>query len=57
MVYTGRVIDEGIKLDPNAIKAIQDLLYPSKKKERENFLCFASYYREFVQEDSNISGN
>lgn len=53
--FLGPVITkDGIKLNPNKIKAIVKYPIPKKPKEIKAFLGF-SYYRKFIPNFSNIA--
>ena len=55
ITYLDRVIDEhGIRPDPETIKAVEDWAKPRNKQEMQSFLGFASYYREFIKNHSDI---
>ena len=46
--YLGRIVSQdGIKADPNKVKAVQEWPRPQTVKDVRSFLGFASYYREF----------
>jgi hypothetical protein len=53
--YLGLIISmEGIKIDPEKIRAVQDWEPPSNLKDVHAFLGFANFYRRFVHNYSRI---
>jgi hypothetical protein len=53
--YLGLIISmEGIKMDPEKIRAVQDWEPPSNLKDVRAFLGFANFYRHFVRNYSRI---
>jgi hypothetical protein len=53
--YSGLIIStEGIKIDPEKIRAVQDWEPPSNLKDVRAFLGFANFYRCFVRNYSRI---
>jgi hypothetical protein len=53
--YLGLIISmEGIKMDPENIRAVQDWEPPSNLKDVRAFLGFANFYRRFVRNYSHI---
>jgi predicted aspartyl protease len=55
--YLGYIISvgEGVKIDPEKIKAIVDWVQPKSTKAVRSFLGFANYYRMFIEDYSNIA--
>ena len=50
VTFLGHVVSkDGIKTDPEKIKAVSDWPVPSMVKEVRSFLGFANYYRRFIQ--------
>ena len=50
VTFLGHVVSkDGIKTDPEKIKAVSDWPVPSTVKEVRSFLGFANYYRSFIQ--------
>jgi hypothetical protein len=53
--YLGLLISmEGIKIDPEKIRAMQDWEPPSNSKDVRAFLGFANFYRHFICNYSRI---
>jgi hypothetical protein len=48
------IITEGIKMDPEKIRAMQDWEPPSNLKDIRAFLGFANFYRHFIRNYSRI---
>lgn len=54
--FLGHIITpDGIKPNPNKIKAIVDYPIPKTEKEIKQFLGLAGFYRKFIQNFSNIT--
>lgn len=54
--YLGFVIsDEGVKMDPEKIKAIMSLNPPRNAKQLKSFLGMAGFYRRFVKDFSKMA--
>ena len=50
------VSHEGVKVDPNKIKAMMDWTIPKTLKNIRGFLGFTGYYRKFVRNYGRIAG-
>lgn len=56
MRYLGHTITrDGIKPDPNLIKAVTDFPQPKKIKDVQSFLGLTGYYRRFIKDYSKIA--
>ena len=56
VTYLGHIISEnGVKPDPNKIKAVQDFPHPDNQKAIKQFLGLAGYYRKFIENFSRIA--
>jgi RNase H-like domain found in reverse transcriptase/Reverse transcriptase (RNA-dependent DNA polymerase) len=54
--YLGLIItNEGIKMDPQKVKAILDWKFPIGIKDLQSFLGFANFYRRFIKGFSTIA--
>ena len=54
--FLGQIVGiEGIKPDPEKLKAIKDLPVPSTVHQLRRFLGMASYYRKFVKNFSDVA--
>lgn len=54
--FLGHIVTtEGIKPNPDKIKAIVNVPTPSKPKEIKSFLGLAGYYRKFIKDFAKIS--
>ena len=56
MEYLGHIVShEGVKVDPNKIKAIKEWKVPTTIKQLWGFLGLSGYYRNFVKSYGRIS--
>ena len=56
MEYLGHVVShEGVKVDPNKIKAIKEWKVPTTIKQLRGFLGLIEYYRKFVKNYGRIA--
>jgi hypothetical protein len=54
--YLGHIVShEGVKVDPNKIKAMMDWLIPKTLKNLRGFLGLIGYYHKFVQNYGRIT--
>ena len=54
--YLGHIISqEGIRMDPNKIKALDEIRISKSVKELQRFLGLSGYYRRFVKSYSTIA--
>ena len=55
MEYLGHIVShEGVKVDPNKIKAIKEWKFPTTIKQLRGFLRLIGYYRKFVKNYGRI---
>lgn len=53
--YLGHIISsEGLKTDPDKIKALENWEFPTTLKQLQQFLGFCNYYRKFINKYSEI---
>ena len=56
IVYLGHVVGNGVvKLDPENLKAIQNVSFSTTLREVRSFTMLASYYRRFVENFAEIA--
>jgi len=54
--YLGYIVSvDGIRPDPEKVKAINDIEFPKSPKEMLRFLGAANFYRDFIHKFSNIA--
>ena len=55
MEYLGHIVShEGVKVDPNKIKAIKEWKFPTTIKQFHRFLGLTGYYHKFVKNYGRI---
>ena len=56
MEYLSHIVShEGVKVDPNKIKAIKEWKFPTTIKQLHGFLKLTGYYRKFVKNYGRIA--
>ena len=56
MEYLGHIVShEGVKVDPNKIKAIKEWKVPTTIKQLHRFLWLTGYYHNFVKKYGRIA--
>ena len=56
MEYLGHIVShEGVKVDPNKIKAIKEWKVPTTINNLQGFLGLTGYYRKFVKNHRRIA--
>ncbi len=56
--FLGLIISQnGMRMDPNKVKAIKDWPTPTSKRELQQFLGFVNFYRRFVKGFAKIAKN
>lgn len=56
IVYLGHVIDgQGIRTDPEKVKAIREIPPPTNTRELRQFIGMTSWYRRFIQNCSELT--
>jgi hypothetical protein len=53
--YLGHVTGEGVKPDPNKVRAIKEFPVPKNVTDVKSFLGLAGYYRKFIPQFSKIA--
>ena len=54
--YLGVVIsEEGVEMDPAKVEAVKEWPTPKDKRELQQFLGFANYYRRFINRFADIA--
>ena len=50
-----RISQDGIKMDPNKVKAVLEWEPPKTRKQLQSFLGFANFYRTFIPQFASIA--
>ncbi|XP_054825903.1 uncharacterized protein LOC129323394 [Eublepharis macularius] len=54
--YLGyRISEQGLKMDPAKVKAVEDWQAPTTRKQLQSFLGFANFYRQFIERFTQIA--
>lgn len=56
VLFLGHVISkDGIKMDPNKVKAVQNFQPPQNRKQVQAFLGFINFYRKYIRDLSEMT--